>query len=40
MPDRKLVVGLAVALGSATLPAQTPPSPLPRTPDGHPDLAT
>jgi hypothetical protein len=39
MSDRKLVVaGLAVALASATLPAQTPASTLPRTADGHPDL--
>jgi hypothetical protein len=38
MPYRKLVVGLAVALGSAALVAQAPAPPLPRTPDGHPDL--
>src|SRR5207247_9450865 len=41
MPHPKFVVaavGLAVALGSAAPVAQKKASPLPRTPDGHPDL--
>jgi hypothetical protein len=40
MPDRKLVIalGVAIVLASASTLAQTKKAPLPRTPDGHPDL--